>query len=157
MNIFILDKNPIQAARYHMDKHCVKMVLEHTQMLSTAIQVYSNNTIEGIYKTAHLNHPCSKWTRETRKNFEWLCIMTEELFQEYTRRYGKQHKSYPVFKICENNSYFIPDGPLTPFVQAMPVEYKCIDPVRAYRNYYLNDKKAFAKWEKLNNTPDWWK
>ena len=36
MNIFILDKNPIKAAREHCDKHVVKMIVESGQMLSTA-------------------------------------------------------------------------------------------------------------------------
>lgn len=156
INIFILDNDPILAARYHNDKHCVKLILEHTQMLSTAIRVHSNNSIDGIYKIAHLNHPCSKWVRQTRENFKWLCIMTEELFAEYTRRYGKEHKSYSIFKICENNSHLIPDGPMTNYAQAMPNEYKNPDAVTAYRNYYMGAKRSFAKWEKLNNTPAWW-
>ena len=154
MNIFILDNNPIQAAKYHNDKHCVKMILEHTQLLSTAIRIHSNDTVEGIYKIAHLNHPCTIWTRKTRSNFKWLCEMTEELFQEYTRRYGKQHKSYSVFKTCEQNSHFIPEGELTEHPQAMPQEYKHDDPVIAYRTYYLKDKKEFSKW-KMGNTPEW--
>jgi hypothetical protein len=124
-------------------------------MLSTAIRVHSNDTVEGIYKIAHKNHPCTIWTRQTRSNFKWLCEMTEELFQEYTRRYGKQHKSYSVFKTCEQNSHLIPEGEMTPFAQAMPEEYKDKDPVKAYRTYYLKDKKEFSKW-KLGNTPDWW-
>jgi hypothetical protein len=154
MNIFILDKTPILAARYHNDKHCIKLILEHTQMLSTAIRVHSNDTVEGIYKIAHLNHPCSRWTRETRNNFNWLCEMTEELFQEYTRRYGKNHKSYSIFEICKKHANLIPDGELTPFAQAMPLEYKDEDPVKAYRTYYIKDKKDFSKW-KMGNTPDW--
>jgi hypothetical protein len=39
----------------------------------------------------------------------------------------------------------------------MPEEYKNIDPVKAYRTYYLKDKKEFAKWEKNGNVPNWWK
>ena len=138
-----------------MDKHCVKMILEHTQMLSTAIRVHSNDSVEGIYKVAHLNHPCSLWTRKTRANFLWLCEMTEELFQEYTRRYGKQHKSYSIFKTCEHYAHLIPDGELTPHALAMPEQYKDPNPVTAYRNYYLGEKKDFAKW-KMGNVPIWW-
>jgi hypothetical protein len=156
MNIFVLDRNPVEAARQHMDKHCVKMILEHTQMLSTAIRIHSNDSIEGIYKTAHLNHPCTIWTRHSRSNFLWLCEMTEELFKEYTKRYQKSHKSYSIFQACRNNANFIPDGPLTPFAQAMPDQYKDADAVKAYRAYYIGEKKAFAKW-KLGNIPDWWK
>lgn len=155
MNIFVLHKNPKIAAQQHNDKHCIKMILEHTQMLSTAIRVYSNDTIDNVYKKAHLNHPCSIWTRQTRANFLWLCDMTEELFQEYTRRYGKQHKSYPIFELCKNYCNLVPEGELTPFAQAMPVEYKNADAVTAYRTYYLKDKKEFSTW-KLGNVPDWW-
>ena len=35
MNIFYLDKRPDDAAEMHCDKHCVKMILEYAQMLST--------------------------------------------------------------------------------------------------------------------------
>jgi hypothetical protein len=155
MNIFVLDKDPIKAAQYHCDKHCVKQVLESCQMLSTAIRVCSNDKVEGIYKTAHLNHPCSKWVRQTRSNFLWLCEITEELFKEYTRRYSKNHKSYDTFITCKNNSKYIPTGELTNHPQAMPEEYKNPDPVIAYRTYYLNDKKDFSTW-KMGNIPEWW-
>lgn len=36
MNIFVLDWNPKKAARYHCDKHVVKMILESAQILCTA-------------------------------------------------------------------------------------------------------------------------
>ena len=39
MNIFFLDKRPDDAAEMHCDKHCVKMILEYSQMLSTAHRV----------------------------------------------------------------------------------------------------------------------
>ena len=155
MNIFVLSENSAEAAQFHNDKHCVKMILEHTQMLSTAIRVCSNDSIDDVYKRAHLNHPCSIWTRKTRSNFNWLCEMTQELFQEYTKRYNKEHKSYSIFDICRNNLNLIPEGELTPFAQAMPIEYKNPDPVKAYRTYYLNDKKEFSTW-KLGNVPYWW-
>jgi hypothetical protein len=155
MNIFVLDRNPIQAARYHNDKHCIKMILEHTQMLSTAIRVCSHDQVDGVYKIAHLNHPCSKWVRQTRSNFLWLCDATEELFREYTKRYGKNHKSYETYVKCRNNANFIPVGELTEFAQAMPEEYKNHDAVTAYRTYYLKDKKEFSTW-KLGNVPNWW-
>lgn len=155
MNIFVLDQDPVKAAQYHCDKHCVKQVLESCQMLSTAIRTCSNDKVEGIYKIAHLNHPCSKWTRETRSNFKWLVEMTEELFQEYTRRYGKSHKSYSIFEVCKNHANFIPDGEMTAFALAMPDEYKNPDAVQAYRTYYLKDKREISKW-KMGNAPAWW-
>lgn len=155
MNIFVLDQDPIKAAQYHNDKHVVKMILESCQLLSTAINFHSKNLVAGTYKTSHLNHPSNKWTRETRSNFKWLVEMTEELFKEYTRRYGKSHKSYLIFQRCKNCIEVIPDGEMTAFALAMPDEYKNTDAVIAYRTYYLKDKREISKW-KMGNVPAWW-
>jgi hypothetical protein len=155
MNIFILSNSPQEAAKFHCDKHNIKMILEHCQLLSSALNIHSNNTIEGTYKTTHINHPCTIWARQTKANFLWLCEMTEELFQEYTRRYGKHHKSYSVFQVCRNHANLIPEGELTAFAQAMPEQYRNSDAVTAYRTYYLNEKKDFCKW-KNGNIPFWW-
>lgn len=38
MNIFVLDPNPRIAAKYHCDKHVVKMILETAQMLCTSLR-----------------------------------------------------------------------------------------------------------------------
>lgn len=91
MNIFILDESPAKAAEYHADKHVVKMIVEHNQMLSTAV-ILAGGPSEGLYKIAHKNHPCTVWTRESRENFIWLCDLTVNLFKEYGKRYGKEHK-----------------------------------------------------------------
>ena len=42
----------------------------------------------------------------------------------------------------------------TPHPQCMPDEYKDIDTVTAYRNYYKGEKEYFAKWRLI--TPEWW-
>ena len=50
----------------------------------------------------------------------------------------------------------------TPHPQCMPEEYKCNylrihnNAVRAYRCYYVNDKKDIAKWEKSRPMPMWY-
>ncbi len=36
MNIFYLDNDPKVCAEMHNDKHCIKMILEYAQLLSTA-------------------------------------------------------------------------------------------------------------------------
>jgi hypothetical protein len=155
MNIFVLDKDPKKAAQYHNDKHCVKMILEHCQLLSSTVNILSNAKLDGVYNTTHPNHPCSRWVRSSRGNYQWLLDVTEELFQEYTKRYGKHHKSYVVFQRLISLKVLVPAGGLTSFAQAMPEEHKSDDPVKAYRTYYLKDKKVMSKW-KLGNIPDWW-
>lgn len=32
MNVFVLDKDPVLAAKYHCDKHVVKIILETQQI-----------------------------------------------------------------------------------------------------------------------------
>lgn len=41
MNIFVLSKSPRRAAKYHLDKHVIKMLLEACQLLYTAHWAFS--------------------------------------------------------------------------------------------------------------------
>ena len=54
MNIFKLDNDPIVCAKYHCDKHVVKMILEYAQIISTAHRVLNNNNNEGLHKATHI-------------------------------------------------------------------------------------------------------
>ena len=50
----------------------------------------------------------------------------------------------------------MPDLGLTPMRQAMPDEYKNNDPVKAYRDYVINEK-TYAQWNKIpDRQPYWW-
>ena len=83
MNIFVLDRHPVTAAQLQCDRHVVKMVLESAQMLCTSINMLGG---QAQYKTAHVNHPCSVWARETLGNFLWLYDHGMALAKEYTHR-----------------------------------------------------------------------
>lgn len=152
MNIFVLDNNPKKCAQYHCDKHCIKQLLESVQILCSAHWMTGG---EAPYKLAHKNHPCCIWARECIENYIWLCDLTMELCEEYTYRYGKTHKSQQVLEWCMIN---IPNlrenGNITPFVLAMPDEYKVDCPVLSYRNYYRGAKSSFAVW-KNREIPMW--
>lgn len=164
MNIFVLDQNPAMAAKYHCDKHVVKMILETAQLLSTAHRTLDGQHQVGLspsgrkqqqwilpdereiylYKATHVNHPCAIWCRETLTNYNWLYTLGIELCYEYTRRYNKIHLCQT--KIFDEWLSLSPDAlkkksGLTPFAQAMPDQYKNTDPVVAYRNYYINEKE----------------
>lgn len=156
MNIFVLDRNPEKAARMQCDKHVVKMILETAQMLSTAV-VLTGGTPKNAYRPTHKNHPCTKWARETKQNFRWLKNHGLALCDEYTKRYGKVHKSEKIIRDLSEVS--IPEGPLTDFALAMPVEIKediknKKDPVLCYRDYYRKEKREIAKWN-YSEKPDW--
>ena len=149
MNIFVLDKNPHVAAMYACDKHVVKMILESAQMLCS---VHPEGTAP--YKRGFYNHPCTKWVRASSENYDWLIEHARALCTEYTRRYGKVHKSEQVIDWCDANRPELPDVGLTPFAQAMPEQYRNSDTVKAYRAYYKGEKAKFATWK--TQRPSWW-
>jgi len=151
VNIFVLDRDPRKCARYHADTHVVKMTLETAQMLCTAHQMLGN---EAPYNMTHVNHPCNKWTRESKDNYQWLLSLGEELLKEYTYRYDKIHGSTQVIAWCRNYVPDLPEIGITERPQAMDDKYRSSDPVVAYRNYYRSEKRGICKWTR-RDTPDW--
>ena len=162
MNIFVLDESPILSAQMQCDKHIVKMPLETAQMLCSVWHRHGlGDTVP--YKEAHRNHPCTLWAGDDGANYDWLWQHGMELCFEYTRRYNKIHKCQQVIMdlTIDTCKFEFPNmsvdwWDITPHPQCMPDEYKCDDPVRAYRQYYVNDKKDIAKWEKSRPMPDWY-
>ncbi len=155
MNIFVLDRDPVTAARMQCDKHLVKMVLETAQLLCSAFP-------QGVapYKRTHHNHPCAVWARTSLTNYAWLLVHGMALADEYTHRFGKIHKSRAVMQWCADQvialADSLPNAGLTAFALAMPDEFKCDDPVEAYRAYYRGAKASIAKWAKGRPAPTWW-
>ena len=105
MNIFYLHQDPKVCAQWAVDSHCVKMILESAQLLSTAHRVLDgvqyidtssgrkikrwklDDDREGIlYSATHVNHPCAVWARESNNKYGWLWIYLYEHCKEYTRR-----------------------------------------------------------------------
>ena len=156
MNIFVLHPMPDMAARMQCDRHVVKMTLETAQMLSTAINELGG---QASYKSAHVNHPCSVWARETLGNFVWLWQHGINLAQEYTARYGKVHKSEVVIRDCYHTMMqrqLLKSRRLTPHPLCMPDEYKTDCVYESYRNFYIGEKSRFARWNKTTESPSWW-
>lgn len=174
MNIFLLDYDQRKCAEYHCDKHVVKMIVEYAQLLSSAHRVLDGQltsvvytTPKGqqrtkklyilpderehlLYKATHINHPCAVWARTSAENYNHLFWMLHFLCKEYTLRYKRVHKvefSKLLLMLAS-----VPDAlyslsfDKTPYPQTMPDQYKCNDPVKAYRSFYLGEKMGFAKW-----------
>jgi len=158
MNIFVVDKNPIAAARQLCNRHIVKMPLETAQMLCSAL--IANGCKDTRYRATHKSHPCTRWAGRSRNNFVWLVKHGLEMCREYTRRYGKVHKCEEVIAECMVQHDFIPVGEQTPFPQCMPTQFKDADTITAYRNYYNGGKCYMNKgkgpqWK--DNPPAWFK
>ena len=79
MNIFYLDHDPRIAAKYHCDKHVVKMILESAQMLATAHRVVDKNDDDILYREAYKNHPSTKWVRSNLYHYTWLWSLFNSL------------------------------------------------------------------------------
>jgi len=153
MNIFFLHLDPEECAKMHVDKHVVKMLIEHCQLLSSAHYI-TESEYKPPYKLTHKNHPCAIWTRESLSNYKYLVQLTKELCKEYTYRYGKIHKCQSILDLLEVNLPPIEDIGFTKPRQAMPVEYKEEDSVMAYRNYYFYEKQHIHAWKK-RDPPEW--
>lgn len=151
MNIFVLDNDPVKAARYCADTHVVKMPLETAQMLCTVLWKHG---IEAKYRPTHQSHKCVVWAQASSQNFEWLVIHGLSLCDEYTRRYGRKHACEKVIIDCWLRQPALSNIGLTKFAQALPDYLKSEDPVLAYRNYYRFEKKHLASW-KRNDIPEW--
>lgn len=154
MNIFMLDNDPKINVQYYIDKHVVKMILEHAQMLSTAVALTG---IETEYKPTHINHPCTIWVRESRDNWLYLRLLTAHLHDEWRFRFNHKSRIHKSFQAIINLP--IPKLPkigLTQFAMAMDTQYKISnDPITNYRNYYVNGKAHIAQWTKREK-PFWW-
>jgi hypothetical protein len=183
VNIFYLDNDPRVCAEMHNDKHCIKMILEYAQLLSTAHRILDGTQSIGLstagrkqtryvlpdgresvlYSATHVNHPSAVWVRHSVYNYMWLTKLLKELCAEYTYRYGKVHK-------CERDGLVdllhdcVPDNIslsniFTEPTPAMPDEVKIPgDSVASYHNYYISNKQHLASWKgKVNsrNIPEW--
>lgn len=143
LNIFVLDKNPQEAAKMHSDQHVRKMILESAQMLCTAHWMTGG---AAPYKKTHYNHPCAKWARKNNHNYKWLTMLAQSLCKEFTFRFNKIHKTQEVIEWCSQNMPEIPQGnSITKMPQAMPQTYWNKDVVSAYRQYYIAEKQVFSR------------
>ena len=172
MNIFYLDKDVRKCAQMHVDKHCVKMILETAQLLSTAHRILdgtettilnTNNRQKRVwhlpdhrqsilYSATHINHPSAVWVRQSKQNYLWLYALFDALCKEYTYRYGKVHKCER--ELIHKQLSFAPKN-ITTFrdftepTPAMPEQYKVPgDSVQSYHNYYNGEKTRMFSWKK---------
>ena len=158
MNIFYLDECPNTAARYHNDKHCIKMILESAQILCTIINEARGEQVTP-YKSTHKNHPCTLWAGQSVENAQWLYALTKALNDEYKYRFGRDtdHKSFAMLEDVSMQgllNYYLVDREFTPPPQAMPDYLKSDDAVFSYRLYYKLEKTHLLQYTK--RIPPYW-
>lgn len=168
MNIFILQDDPILAARDNCDTHCNKIFLEISQMLANCFTVEelkkAPKTQKGaVRKHSYFNHPVSKFVRASKINMEWVIEHAEELERQRLLIGYNPHFSTTFLKwVKENiNNSSVPAGSLTNFAIAIPQDSNCralpnfeeMDAISKYRAYYKFDK-PFATWTNRKK-PEW--
>ena len=163
MNIFVLDKDPVVAARYIDDVRLPKMVTESAQMMAASLRRHGATdeqmplTKAGTpYKGGYAHHPCTVWAGDSDTNFLWLANHAITLCQEYKKRFGKVHACQNPIHQMSHMMPFVGEE-MTPFAQAMPDEYKDDDVVKAYRSYYKSKQysKGGVRYVRTD-VPDWW-
>ena len=169
MNIFVTDESPWKSAAVLPDKHIVKMPLETCQMLSIVASDkwgHGYGTLPkkdgnpyATEKGAFRNHPCTIWANETVANSRWLLAHGFALCSEYAARYAKVHTCFTTLQVADK---IIPDvrwDDHTPFVRAMPEEYKfddSITTIEAYKMYIASKPWVKDNYLRLpHHKPDW--
>jgi hypothetical protein len=170
MNIFVLDANPITAARFHNDRHVCKMILESCQLMATAHYMFDRRIPGGLaLRPSHGGHPCARWVRSGPVAYGWLHALCGALLVEYRARTGAAHSYAGQWEAL----YYTPRG--MPWAATMPVHPICmpdackvyvptgensyLDPVESYRRFYFREKKHIASWYNgdENKVPQWWR
>jgi hypothetical protein len=175
MNIFAVHENPQVAGASLPDKLITKMSTESLQLLTPWVFNTFGIKIEKPDASGHLNllesdklfygtkgfahHPCAKWLYESPSNVHWLLEHAFGINQEYWKRYDKYHGTLyglnQIRAIVYKNYNKENSRDHTPFVQAMPEQYKdANNPVQAYRNYLIGEK-GYAVW-RHGGEPKWW-
>ena len=104
MNIFILDHDFELNAKYHVDKHVVKMPTEAAQMLGTAYRLIHGEETDVLIQFSDGYRRKKWWLIDTDK----VKLHEGELFLESWKVMGVTHPNHPCTKwVLESKANFI--------------------------------------------------
>lgn len=111
VNSFRIEKEDRKNAEAHCDQHVIKMPLEATQVVYSALflclgkdQEHYQRVIRGApqtktgsagYRPTHTKHPLVLWTAQCDKNLLYMIQYGLCLCEEYHYRFHKRHASKP--------------------------------------------------------------
>lgn len=162
MQIFVVEKDPVDIARALCDKHVLSQIGETAELLALAHVIHK----EGIPplhrlkpRLGHAHHPCAQWVSRSAGNYRWAVDLALALCQEYTHRYQHGEHAYqaevarmmhPPFPMLQQNK------PRTPHVIVVPEAYLFKrNPVKSYRGYYhLKAQRMMMRWTR-RLSPKW--
>lgn len=172
MNVFVLDREPSACAEYHCDRHVSRSILDIAKILSIAhVSLDGVTTVSGhaplaltLFNQSWIDnrcvsrHPWVLWASRATVNYDWLHSLLGELLKQYTARFANVHGFTSMYVDLSSRPLLLPmkfdcifDWP-----QCMPTIYHRRDTIRAYRAYYVNEKRDLAQWSEPAAKPAWW-
>jgi hypothetical protein len=153
MNLFITSSDPKICAADLDDRRMIKSILETALLLSTALRHYGFNH-RALYRPTHIHHPVTKWVIKHRGNYEWALAYFKAACREYTKRFGKTHKSCAMLPQLVAGKKVLPPGKRGKFQNSarntsLGLDYTHLPPLKAYKAYLA------AKWDR--EEPRWTK
>lgn len=156
MNISVLSTCIGECATEYMWRHCIKIILEITQMMCAYLTEEEVQCMlrDGLtpYKPTHRKHPMTVWVNTSYDNYRWSGALALALCTRYRHAYGKTHacRAMLVWMVQHIQRPRV-DGTITPccshhvcsafnltsIPQCMPDIYKDEDSVVAYQSYYV--------------------
>jgi hypothetical protein len=172
VNLFVTSLDPEECARNLDDKRVGKMLMEANQMMSLAVKSHwpDNDGSHVFYEMpdeltsgwSHLNHPVSRWVRETRSNYIWTLTHAKALASEFKHRYGRDHGSSIRINFLAAHCFCLPAGDMLPFQnsarhQGLGLDFSDLEVPYSYREYlncrWITDKRAVTFTNR--NMPKW--
>ncbi len=165
MNIFLLHEDPDECAKALCDKHINKMCIEAVQIANTGLNEVGLSD-HSFYGSTHTGQPWCEFVGKSFDHFQFVVRHAQALGREFLRRYDSRHTSHD--KLRQNWRYddmraieremgrADPMQVHADLPQTMPDEYKDSDVVKAYRQYYVNEKLT-EEWcvYEYTNPPEW--
>ena len=143
-NIFYLDKNPYQAARYYPDNFVAYALVE---CLDTLSYPYKEDKYKPeIYGFKHIN-----WINESISNWSWLLLLGMCLCVEYNLRFKGPYSDVLKFRYLFKNPPGLPIIKLSEFpIPRNGIYYE--ETVNLWRNYIM---QLHCKYEHGIPRPTW--
>lgn len=169
MQLFLLSLCPKQACAEMADTHIISSCKELMQIISTAWACIDPQGYQNAYDNKMLckkwptwKHPSIKWTMASVENYWFVVSFLIACLEEFEFRRKQKHAYHKFIDILVNklgqpaNLPEIDFVPMTQMYQAIPTpQIKHINPVIAYRRFYIIQKSFFVTWKWGRDPPEW--
>jgi len=156
MNIFILDEDPILAAKYHADNNLNQKINDILIILKNCRIISKLETVPADLLMRIENTPILDWVLTSSGNYNWLYELLKALIEQLELRTNKPDAvSQELLEILREVPEDIPDSGITCFPDLLPEAYQNNNIVEAHREYYIDTQLNKATWTDPAGVPAW--